>query len=188
MRTPLGVMICCVGMAALSGCYSIDQPDPIAVPTPEIEAPRVERWIKVDKSERKLWLYDGDQIMREYPIVLGADPYWPKLHEGDKRTPEGEYRILKKYPHRYWSRFLLLDYPTPFNEEIYEWSRTHGVLPRRGGRVPGIGSAIGIHGAEDESKNRRGIDWTLGCISLFNRDVDELYDLVPEGTRVLIQR
>jgi len=188
MRHRIVVMLGCVGLVALVGCSAREPRVPVVVPAVAVEVPEVERWIKVDKSERKLWLYEGDRIVREYPIVLGADPYWPKLHEGDKRTPEGEYRIIKKYPHRYWSRFMLLDYPTPFNEEIYAWSRANGVLPRRGGRVPGIGSAIGIHGAEDESKNRRGIDWTLGCISLFNRDVDELYDLVAEGTRVLIQR
>src|SRR5262249_35766821 len=140
----------------------------LATPTPEI-------WIKVDKTDRRLWVYQGEEIIREYPVVLGKDPYWAKLHEGDMRTPEGEFHIIKKYPHPYWSRFMLLDYPNDVNREVYEWSRDHGVLPND---QPGIGGAIGIHGAEDESKNRRGINWTLGCISLFNKDVDELYDLV----------
>ena len=54
--------------------------------------------------------------------------------------------------------------------------------------MPGIGGAIGIHGTEDESLNRRGINWTEGCVSLFNHDVEELYDLVPIGTRVVIER
>ncbi|MBI3785287.1 MAG: L,D-transpeptidase, partial [Deltaproteobacteria bacterium] len=61
-------------------------------------------------------------------------------------------------------------------------------LPRRSRSLPGIGGAIGIHGAEDEGLNRRGVNWTEGCISLFNRDVDELYELVSIGTRVVIER
>lgn len=180
-----------LGSLLWAGCYAVDDEvvEP-AIAKPVVEAtPTPERWIKIDKSERVLWLYEGDRMVRQYPVVFGNDPYWPKLHEGDKRTPEGEYHIIKKYPHAYWSKFMLLDYPTPMNHEVYEWSRAHGLLPRtaRGG-VPGIGGAIGIHGAEDESKNRRGLNWTLGCVSLFNRDVDELYDLVPLGTRVMIQR
>ncbi len=119
-------------------------------------------------------------------MVLGTQPVGAKLFEGDRRTPEGEYHIVKKYYHPYWSRFMLIDYPTPANRDIYTWSRSMGVLPARGGGTPGIGGAVGIHGAEDESLNQRGIDWTLGCISLFNRDVDELYDLVPPGARVVI--
>jgi murein L,D-transpeptidase YafK len=158
---------------------------PIAAPT---VAPRAERWILVRKTNRTLSLYEGTQLLKVYPIVLGKDPHWAKLHQGDHRTPEGEYHIVKKYFHPYWSRFMMLDYPTPANEEIYAWSRVHGLLPARGRSVPGIGGAIGIHGTEDESLNRRGINWTEGCVSLFNHDIDELYDLVPPGTRVMIER
>jgi lipoprotein-anchoring transpeptidase ErfK/SrfK len=152
------------------------------------ETPPPERWIRVRKTARTLTLYEGRQPIKTYPVVLGKDPVWAKLYEGDKRTPEGEYHIIKKYYHPFWSRFMLLDYPTPYNREIYEWSLARGLLPERGRSAPGIGSAVGIHGTEDESLNRRGINWTAGCISLFNRDVDELYDLVPVGTRVIIER
>jgi lipoprotein-anchoring transpeptidase ErfK/SrfK len=34
--------------------------------------------------------------------------------------------------------------------------------------------------------NRLGINWTFGCVSLRNRDVDELYTLVHRGTMVVI--
>lgn len=179
-----------VGALFLGGCFGAGEaPAPVADKALELEAaPAPERWIKIDKTEHRLWLYEGEQVLREYRVVFGRDPYWPKLHEGDKRTPEGEYHIINKYPHPFWSKFMLLDYPNAMNEDVYTWSYAHGLLPGRGASVPGIGGAIGIHGAEDESKNWRGINWTLGCISLFNADVDELYDMVPIGTRVVIQR
>jgi lipoprotein-anchoring transpeptidase ErfK/SrfK len=158
---------------------------PSAAPVP---APQPERWILIHKTERTLSLYQGAQLLKRYPIVLGKDPHWAKLYQGDHRTPEGEYHIVNKYFHPFWSRFMLLDYPTPVNQEIYAWSRARGLLPERDRDVPGIGGAIGIHGTEDESLNRRGINWTEGCMSLFNRDVEELYDLVPLGTRVVIER
>jgi lipoprotein-anchoring transpeptidase ErfK/SrfK len=158
---------------------------PVAAPT---LTPQPERWILVHKTERTLSLYQGAQLLKVYPIVLGKDPRWAKLYQGDHRTPEGEYHIVKKYFHPFWSRFMLLDYPTPMNQGIYAWSRAQGLLPERGRDVPGIGGAIGIHGTADESLNRRGINWTEGCISLFNSDIDELYDEVPLGTRVVIER
>jgi murein L,D-transpeptidase YafK len=158
---------------------------PVAAPTP---TPEPESWILVRKTERTLSLYEGAELRKAYPVVLGRDPHWAKLHQGDHRTPEGEYHIVNKYFHPFWSRFMMLDYPTPANQEIYAWSRSHGLLPGRGRSEPGIGGAIGIHGTEDESLNRRGINWTEGCVSLFNHDVEELYDLVPVGTRVVVER
>lgn len=183
-----------VGLVSLAGCAS-RAPQPLPpLPAPPPPAPVVEqpapltgeRWISIRKGARTLALYEGATVIRTYPVVLGTQPVGAKLFEGDRRTPEGEYRIVKKYYHPYWSRFMLIDYPTPANREIYTWSRSMGVLPARGGGTPGIGGAVGIHGTEDESLNQRGIDWTLGCISLFNRDVDELYELVPPGARVVI--
>jgi lipoprotein-anchoring transpeptidase ErfK/SrfK len=185
-----GVMLPLLLLAACTAVQPAPSPPeqaaaPIAAPT---VAPQAERWILVRKTNRTLSLYEGTQLLKVYPVVLGKDPHWAKLHQGDHRTPEGEYHIVNKYFHPYWSRFMMLDYPTPANQEIYAWSRAHGLLPGRGRSVPGIGGAIGIHGTEDESLNRRGINWTEGCVSLFNHDVEELYDLVPIGTRVVIER
>ena len=182
-----------LALAALAGCTP-RAPQPIPPPEPAepvVVAPQPvtpgERWLSVRKGRRVLALYEGSTVIRTYPVVLGTQPVGAKLYEGDRRTPEGEYHIVKKYYHPYWSRFMLIDYPTPANREIYSWSQSMGLLPARGGRPPGIGGAIGIHGAEDENLVQNGVDWTLGCISLFNRHVDELYDMVPVGARVVIE-
>ncbi len=142
----------------------------------------------IRKSEHTLQVFDDQGLLRTYPVVFGKQPRGAKLYEGDHRTPEGEYHIASKYFHPFWSRFMGLDYPTPMNWEVYSWSQEHGLLPVRGGGEPGIGGAIGIHGVEDESLNSRGVNWTEGCISLFNHDVEELYDLVDIGTRVIIEQ
>jgi lipoprotein-anchoring transpeptidase ErfK/SrfK len=184
-RTLLLLLFAITLAACTAAQRTVPRPAEAAAPaTP----PQPERWILVRKTERTLSLYEGTQLVKRYPIVLGKDPHWAKLHQGDHRTPEGEYHIVNKYFHPFWSRFMMLDYPTPTNQEIYAWSRDHGLLPVRGRSLPGIGGAIGIHGTEDESLNRRGINWTEGCVSLFNHDVEELYDLVPIGTRVVIER
>jgi murein L,D-transpeptidase YafK len=187
--TLLRALVLLLVVTALAACTAAQRtaPRPVEAAAPAT-TPQPERWILVRKTERTLSLYDGTQLLKQYPIVLGKDPHWAKLHQGDHRTPEGEYHIVNKYFHPFWSRFMMLDYPTPTNQEVYAWSRDHGLLPVLGRSVSGIGGAIGIHGTEDESLNRRGINWTEGCVSLFNHDVEELYDLVPIGTRVVIER
>jgi lipoprotein-anchoring transpeptidase ErfK/SrfK len=183
-------MWCAVALA-IAGCTTVRTPSgqpSQAVQTASPATETAERWIRVSKAERMLYLYEGWQVVKSYPVVFGKDPVPAKLYEGDNRTPEGTYHIQTKYYHPYWSRFMLLDYPTPMNWEVYEWSRTHRLLPRDGNGVPGIGGAVGIHGSPDDALNRNGVNWTRGCISLLNRDVDELYDLVPVGARVVIER
>jgi lipoprotein-anchoring transpeptidase ErfK/SrfK len=176
-----------IAVLLLAGCLFGPPPPPPPQPVVEVPTPEPEHWVLVRKHERTLSLYAGSQLLKTYPIVLGKDPVLAKLYEGDHRTPEGEYHIRDKYFHPYWSRFMLLDYPTPVNQENYAWSRQNGLVPAEAGKQPGIGGQIGIHGTEHEDLNRRGVNWTQGCISLFNQDIDELYDLLPVGTRVVIK-
>ena len=46
--------------------------------------------VLVRKSARKMYLMNGDDIVREYTIRLGGNPVGTKIKEGDNRTPEGD--------------------------------------------------------------------------------------------------
>ena len=48
-------------------------------------------WVKVDKSERRLYLMDGEKVVKDYHIALGDNPKGHKQREGDEKTPEGTY-------------------------------------------------------------------------------------------------
>ena len=50
-----------------------------------------------------------------------------------------------------------------------------------------IGGSVGIHGTDKPDKNRRGVDWTWGCVSVDNEAIDELNRLLPLGTPVVIE-
>jgi lipoprotein-anchoring transpeptidase ErfK/SrfK len=165
------------------------RPAPPAPPPtkPEAVEVRSERWILIRKSDRTLSVFDADQRVKTYAVVLGADPVDPKLYEGDRKTPEGEYHVIAKHVHPEWQRFLLLDYPNADDRQVYIWRRTKGLVPARGGQVAGTGGAIGIHGTVNDDLNRGGVNWTYGCISLLSHDIRELYDIVPVGTRVVIE-
>ena len=50
-------------------------------------------FVVVKKTERKLYLYRGDEILKTYRIALGKQPDGHKIREGDSRTPEGLYTV-----------------------------------------------------------------------------------------------
>jgi hypothetical protein len=66
----------------------------------------------------------------------------PKLLEGDNRTPEGLYRVVRRFPSRKYHRFLLLSYPNDRDRRAFQQARRAGRIPS-GAR---IGGQIGIHG------------------------------------------
>jgi murein L,D-transpeptidase YafK len=140
--------------------------------------------IVIHKLSRKLTCYRGLTPLKTYPVVLGNDPYNDKLCQGDACTPEGVYQVRAKYPHPRWDSFIWLDYPN-----TKDWLKF--AKAKKAGRLPldaDIGGEIGIHGTEDSSRNITGQNWTKGCISLLNKDLEEIYPLVNDKTLVVITK
>ena len=168
--------------------YAARLATPSPSPAPLAWAGGSEYAIVVRKHEHTLSLYHGGALQKVYPIVLGIAPSGPKMYRGDLRTPEGVYRIMVKKPHPRWSRFMLLSYPNDGDRQRYAMALNEGRVPIIDGQAPGLGNAVGIHGTDREDANARSVDWTWGCISMLNPHVEELYELVPIGTPVLIQQ
>lgn len=140
--------------------------------------------ILVRKLPRRLTIYRGTTPLKTYPVVLGANPRNDKLYQGDHCTPEGVYRVVTKFDHPRWDKFILLDYPNM--ENWLKFSRA-----KKAGKVPfdaKIGGEIGIHGTHDPSMNIAGENWTMGCVSLLNQHIEEIYPLVDDDTLVVIKK
>jgi murein L,D-transpeptidase YafK len=166
--------------------YALATPAPTA--SPPLAWTNGSDWaVVVRKRERTLTAYHNGEQRQVFPIVLGIAPNGPKTYRGDLRTPEGVYRIVFKRIHPRWSRFMLLSYPNQDDRQRYAMALSEGRVPIIDGRPPGLGSAVGIHGTDRVESNVRGVDWTWGCVSMLNPHVEELYDLVPLGTPVLIE-
>ena len=140
--------------------------------------------ILIEKYKYQLTIYYQNEAIKSYPIVLGSNFVGDKRREGDYKTPEGVFRVRDLYPHPDWSKFIWLDYP---NRESW---RKH-LKAKRTGEIEildTVGSEIGIHGVPQNSD--RLIDdrtnWTWGCISLKNKDVDEIYRVIQTGTKIKI--
>ena len=138
----------------------------------------------IEKSKYKLTVYYQKKPIKSYAIVLGANPKDDKLRQGDKRTPEGVFHVKELYYHSEWSKFILLDYPNQDSWRKFAQAKARGEVKAS----DDIGGEIGIHGVEkgQDWLIDRKINWTLGCVSLKNKDVDEIYPLLQRGTTIEI--
>ncbi|MEA5594479.1 L,D-transpeptidase [Rivularia sp. UHCC 0363] len=138
--------------------------------------------ILIEKSKHRITLYYNQKPIKSYPVVFGSSPKGDKLKEGDRRTPEGIHRIKDLYPHSSWSKFMWLDYPNAASWRKHFQAKNQGKISW----FNSIGGQVGIHGVPQGSDQM--IDnqenWTWGCPSLKNQDVDELYKVVKIGTLV----
>ena len=142
--------------------------------------------IIVDKSSYELYVYDTQGWFATYPVVFGNSSLDDKRMEGDKNTPEGTFKIVNKRVHDKWDRYLGLDYPTKESLAKFNARKKRGEIPSSAS--PGGG--IGIHGTwpNEDYQIDRFKNWTNGCISLKNDDVEDLYSYVPIGTPITIRK
>jgi murein L,D-transpeptidase YafK len=143
-------------------------------------------YLVIDKSDYELNVYDDKGWFATYPVVFGNSSLADKKMEGDRCTPEGDFRIVAKKIHDRWDRFMALDYPTKESYEKFRERKEKGEIPVNAR----IGGSIGIHGTfpHDDYIIDRFKNWTMGCISMKNNDVEDLYSYLPVGTRVTIRK
>lgn len=142
--------------------------------------------IVINKSKYELYVYDSKGWYATYPVVFGNSSLADKAVEGDRNTPEGSFRIVNKRVHDKWDRYMGLDYPTPETLARFNERKRRGEIPASA--RPGAG--IGIHGVwpHEDFVIDRYKNWTDGCISLKNGDIEDLYNYVPIGTPVTIRK
>ncbi len=132
----------------------------------------------VYKSKRTLLVYENNQLLKTYKIALGENPIGHKQYEGDRRTPEGLYRIFDKNPNSTCHKNLGISYP---NDADKETARQLGKPPGGDIKIHGLPNGQGYIGKAHRLK-----DWTYGCIAVTDEEVDELYEHTPLGTPINI--
>ena len=135
--------------------------------------------IRVDKSENRMYLMEGEKLIKEYHVAFGANPQGHKQKEGDERTPEGTYTLDSKKEDSAFYRAMHISYP---NEEDKENAKKRGESP--GGFVMVHGQRNGLGWLAPILQN---FNWTNGCIALTNVEMDEFMELVNAGTPVQIE-
>jgi murein L,D-transpeptidase YafK len=143
-------------------------------------------YIIIDKSDYELKVYDAQGWYATYPVVFGSNDMNDKYMEGDKRTPEGHFKILLKKIHPQWGPELLLDFPNPESIRKFNERQSKGLVPKSAR----IGSGIAIHATRPQEEWTVDYyqNWTDGCISLKYSEAKDLYSYIPSGTPVTIQK
>ena len=135
--------------------------------------------VVIEKAARRLTLFDGRRPIKTYKIALGKKPIGAKYQRGDKRTPEGFYTIDGRKSESRFHRSLSVSYPNEKDIEIA------GLL-----KVP-AGSGILIHGVTKDyewmGRYHASLNWTDGCIAVTNEEIEEIWELVSDGTEVQIK-
>jgi len=135
--------------------------------------------IIIDKFSRKCFIYLNGIKKYEFDAELGTNWIGDKRVKGDKATPEGMYKVIKKNEGKMtgYYKALIFDYPNDEDKRKFISEIEHGSLPS----TADIGSMIEIHG-----NGGKGIDWTDGCIALTDKDMDTVYKIAEIGTPVTI--
>ena len=135
--------------------------------------PEVTR-VLIYKGERKMYLLHHNDVLKSYRIDLGFAAEGPKRFEGDGKTPEGDYVIDRRNPNSAFHLSIGISYPNA--EDI--------ARARAAGRSPG--GDIFIHGRPNAKKRGNGRDWTAGCIAVRDREMEDIYAMVRNGTPISI--
>ena len=119
--------------------------------------------ILVDKSSNILYLKLNDKVLTRYRVATGTE----------NGTPTGDFKIASRIENPTWYKAGAVIAPgAPDNSLGTRWL---------GFDYPGYG----IHGTiEPESIGKQ---VTSGCVRMINKQVEELYIIVPEGTKVTIK-
>ncbi len=143
-----------------------------------VELPLADR-VLVRKSERRLYLMRGNDVLRAYRIALGLNPGGHKERAGDFRTPEGAYRLTRRNTRSDFFLSIQVSYP---NESDSRNARRNGWQP---------GGSIMIHGLPNDPRHGPDYyatqDWTDGCIAVTNADMVEIWMMTSENVRIDIE-
>ena len=148
------------------------QPDtePRAVPDimPQLEVAEQAVRLRLNLSDRKVYVYRGDNLEKSYPVAIGR-PGW--------ETPTGEFEVFSQIVDPGWTNPLTDEVmaPGPDNPLGDRWIAfwTDGV------------NSIGFHGTPN--RNSVGQAASHGCIRMYNEDVRELFEIVALGTPVVVE-
>ncbi len=135
--------------------------------------------VVIYKERRLLQLFQGDVLLREYPVSLGGDPIGHKTREGDQKTPEGRYLLDWRNANSGYYKSIHISYPSPEDVKV---AAAEGIDP---------GGMIMIHGQRNYfgwlADLTQMFDWTDGCIAVTNAQMEDIWTLVPDNTVIEIR-
>lgn len=157
--------------------------------------------IVIDKSDHLLSLVSNGRVLRSYHVEFGDGGLGDKQISGDHKTPEGTFYVAEKSvlnPPDYYlgSRWLRVSYPNIedanrglqqdlINQQTYDSIVKANNNLQIPSRDTALGGGVGIHGG---GIPEFGSDWTWGCIGLTNKAIEDFYNYINVGTKIIIRK
>jgi murein L,D-transpeptidase YafK len=135
--------------------------------------------VLVIKHERLLRLVSRGKIVKTYKVALGTEPVGAKQRQGDHRTPEGTYVLDSRNAHSHFYKAIHISYPSPEDKTRAEAAH---VAPGGDVYLHGLPNGFGAIGSAHTVRN-----WTDGCIAVTDNEIDEIWNLVKNGTPIEIR-
>ncbi|HEY9825908.1 MAG TPA: L,D-transpeptidase [Stenomitos sp.] len=125
--------------------------------------------LELDLSQRRVTLFRAGKAFKSYPVAVGR-PGW--------ETPTGTFKIETKFKNPKWVN--------PFTGEIIAGGSADNPLGKRWmGFWTDKKNWAGFHGTNSVSSI--GTAASHGCVRMFEKDIDELFELVAVGTPLLVK-
>ncbi len=125
--------------------------------------------LEIQRSRRQVVMYRGDKMIKTYPIAVGR-PGW--------ETPIGTHKVLQMFKNPTWvhplKQGVVIPGGDPENPLGHYWIGfwTNGK------------NWIGFHGTPNPGSVGRAA--SHGCIRMYNKDIEDLFQKVRLGTEVKV--
>ncbi|KRW97164.1 murein L,D-transpeptidase family protein [Paracoccus sp. MKU1] len=159
-------------LAALAGCGA-----------PQAKRPQFKTYsgppvtqVVVYKGQRRMHLVSGQAVLRSYDFGLDFQPVGHKQFEGDGKTPEWVYFVDRFNPRSRYHLSVGISYS---NERDRAFAAQLG-------RDPGGDIMFHGRGPEGNEQVRKKRDWTAGCITVSDEEIEDIYAMLQPGVPVVI--
>jgi lipoprotein-anchoring transpeptidase ErfK/SrfK len=122
----------------------------------------------ISLGDRRVYVYDQDQVKTSFPVAIGR---------GGWETPTGEFQVMQMIRDPRWEH--------PFTGVIVPAGGTNPLGSRWIGFWSDGTNTIGFHGTPNESSVGQAV--SHGCVRMYNRDVQTLFEMVAVGTPVTVR-
>ena len=119
------------------------------------------------------------KVLHTYRVSLGGSPVGAKEQQGDHKTPEGHYILDRRNAKSRFYKSIYVSYP---NDQDKQKASQRGVAAGGDVMIHGLPNGFGWLGAV-----HRALDWTDGCIAVTDAEMDEISELVRDGTPIEIR-
>jgi lipoprotein-anchoring transpeptidase ErfK/SrfK len=158
---------------ALQRSNGLDPTNPTIYPKQSFYIYHGDWQIRVVKEKYLLVVTNGDRVVKTYLVAIGRND----------RTPTGSFSIIdKQVEPDWWQPGRIIKYGEPENVLGTRWM---GIQPIAEEGTDGSLSGFGIHGTWEPDSI--GSSASLGCVRMRNEQIEDLFDIVPYKTRVVIQ-